>query len=117
MQHRVTPDRPCIGKYAKAACAGPLMAAELDALSKALANPARPLVAIVAGSKSLPLRTSARRLTSRARSTPIENAERQRPIAERVPRARLGPPPCTALQLRVPHLLERERGRAVELVF
>jgi len=40
-----------IAKYAKVACAGPLMAAELDALSKALANPARPLVAIVAGSK------------------------------------------------------------------
>jgi phosphoglycerate kinase len=33
------------------ACAGPLLAAELDALSKALANPRRPLVAIVAGAK------------------------------------------------------------------
>jgi len=33
------------------ACAGPLMAAELDALGKALSNPARPLLAIVAGSK------------------------------------------------------------------
>jgi phosphoglycerate kinase len=38
-------------KFAKVACAGPLMAAELDALVKALANPARPLVAIVGGSK------------------------------------------------------------------
>src|SRR5205809_2490242 len=40
-----------VARFAKVACAGPLMAAELDALGKALANPARPLVAIVAGSK------------------------------------------------------------------
>ncbi len=40
-----------IAKYAPVACAGPLLAAELDALGKALAHPARPLVAIVAGSK------------------------------------------------------------------
>src|SRR3970282_1639218 len=38
-------------RFASAACAGPLMAAELDALTKALADPARPLVAIVGGSK------------------------------------------------------------------
>src|SRR4029078_4924197 len=38
-------------RFAKVACAGPLMAAELEALGKALGNPARPLVAIVAGSK------------------------------------------------------------------
>ena len=38
-------------QYAPLACAGPLLAAELDALGKALANPARPLVAIVAGAK------------------------------------------------------------------
>jgi len=40
-----------IAKYAPVACAGPLLSAELDALGKALAHPARPLVAIVAGSK------------------------------------------------------------------
>src|SRR5262245_10920202 len=40
-----------VARFAKAACAGPLMAAELDALGKALAQPKRPLVAIVGGSK------------------------------------------------------------------
>src|SRR5690606_30630490 len=40
-----------IAKFAPVACAGPLMAAELDALGKALEKPARPLLAIVAGSK------------------------------------------------------------------
>src|SRR5262249_16930599 len=40
-----------IAKYAPVACAGPLMTAELDALGRALGKPARPLVAIVAGSK------------------------------------------------------------------
>ena len=38
-------------RFAKQACGGPLLMAELDALDKALANPARPLLAIVAGSK------------------------------------------------------------------
>src|SRR5437588_6270294 len=49
--HRAEATTHGVARYAKVACAGPLMAAELDALSKALANPARPLVAIVAGSK------------------------------------------------------------------
>jgi len=49
--HRAEATTHGIAKFAKVACAGPLMAAELDALGKALANPARPLVAIVAGSK------------------------------------------------------------------
>jgi phosphoglycerate kinase len=40
-----------VGRYAPIACAGPLLVAELDALSKALDDPARPLVAIVGGSK------------------------------------------------------------------
>jgi phosphoglycerate kinase len=40
-----------MAKFAPVACAGPLMATELDALGKALHHPARPLVAIVAGSK------------------------------------------------------------------
>jgi phosphoglycerate kinase len=40
-----------MAKFAPVACAGPLMAAELDALGKALTDPKRPLVAIVAGSK------------------------------------------------------------------
>jgi phosphoglycerate kinase len=49
--HRAEGTTHGIAKYAPVACAGPLMAAELDALTKALANPKRPLVAIVAGSK------------------------------------------------------------------
>lgn len=49
--HRAEATTQGIAKFAKVACAGPLMAAELDALGKALGNPARPLVAIVAGSK------------------------------------------------------------------
>jgi len=49
--HRAEATTHGIAKHAKVACAGPLMAAELDALGKALAHPARPLVAIVAGSK------------------------------------------------------------------
>ena len=49
--HRAEATTHGIAKYAKVACAGPLMAAELDALGKALSHPARPLVAIVAGSK------------------------------------------------------------------
>ena len=40
-----------IAQFAPVACAGPLLAAEIDAITKALANPKRPLVAIVAGSK------------------------------------------------------------------
>jgi phosphoglycerate kinase len=49
--HRAEATTHGVARYAKVACAGPLMAAELDALSKSLSNPARPLVAIVAGSK------------------------------------------------------------------
>jgi phosphoglycerate kinase len=49
--HRAEATTHGAARFAKVACAGPLMAAELDALGKALAAPARPLVAIVAGSK------------------------------------------------------------------
>jgi phosphoglycerate kinase len=49
--HRAEATTHGIARHAKVACAGPLMAAELEALSKALGSPARPLVAIVAGSK------------------------------------------------------------------
>ncbi len=49
--HRAEATTHGIARFAKVACAGPLMAAELDALSRALAEPKRPLVAIVAGSK------------------------------------------------------------------
>src|SRR5438105_2101773 len=49
--HRAEATTHGAARFAKVACAGPLMAAELDALGKALANPARPLVAIVGGSK------------------------------------------------------------------
>ncbi len=49
--HRAEASTYGIAQYAKVACAGPLLAAEIDAISKALANPKRPLAAIVAGSK------------------------------------------------------------------
>ncbi len=49
--HRAEATTHGIARFAPIACAGPLLAAELDALGKALAKPARPLVAIVAGSK------------------------------------------------------------------
>ncbi|MEJ5027608.1 phosphoglycerate kinase [Comamonas sp. MYb69] len=49
--HRAEGTTYGIAEYAKIACAGPLLSAEIDAITKALAAPARPLVAIVAGSK------------------------------------------------------------------
>jgi phosphoglycerate kinase len=49
--HRAEASTYGIAQFAPLACAGPLLAAEIDAISKALANPKRPLVAIVAGSK------------------------------------------------------------------
>ncbi|WP_444902498.1 phosphoglycerate kinase [Microbulbifer sp. SSSA007] len=49
--HRAQASTHGVAKFAPIACAGPLLAAELDALEKTLAEPARPLVAIVGGSK------------------------------------------------------------------
>lgn len=49
--HRAEGTTYGIAQFAPVACAGPLLAAEIDALQRALANPKRPLVAIVAGSK------------------------------------------------------------------
>ncbi|MFZ5521614.1 MAG: phosphoglycerate kinase [Pseudomonadota bacterium] len=49
--HRAEATTYGIAQFAKVACAGPLLAAEIDAISKALEAPKRPLVAIVAGSK------------------------------------------------------------------
>ncbi|MBI5862800.1 MAG: phosphoglycerate kinase [Rhodocyclales bacterium] len=49
--HRAEATTYGMGKYAAVACAGPCVAAELEALTLALAQPARPLMAIVAGSK------------------------------------------------------------------
>ena len=49
--HRAEATTHGIARYAPVACAGPLLAAELDALGKALRQPRRPLIAIVAGSK------------------------------------------------------------------
>jgi phosphoglycerate kinase len=49
--HRAQASTHGAGKFATTACAGLLLAEELDALNKALANPARPMVAIVGGSK------------------------------------------------------------------
>ena len=49
--HRAEGTTYGIAQFAPVACAGPLLSAEIDAISKALANPKRPLAAIVAGSK------------------------------------------------------------------
>jgi phosphoglycerate kinase len=49
--HRAQASTEGVARYAPAACAGPLLSGELDALGKALAEPARPMVAIVGGSK------------------------------------------------------------------
>jgi phosphoglycerate kinase len=49
--HRAEASTYGIAQYAPVACAGPLLAAEVDAIGKAIAQPKRPLVAIVAGSK------------------------------------------------------------------
>ncbi len=49
--HRAQASTHGVAKFAPAACAGPLLAAELDALDRALSDPGRPVVAIVGGSK------------------------------------------------------------------
>ena len=49
--HRAQASTHGVGRFAPVACAGPLLAAELDALARALHEPARPMVAIVGGSK------------------------------------------------------------------
>ncbi len=49
--HRAQASTHGVARFAPVACAGPLLQAELDALGKALDNPARPMVAIVGGSK------------------------------------------------------------------
>ncbi|MCP9337310.1 phosphoglycerate kinase [Stutzerimonas xanthomarina] len=49
--HRAQGSTHGVAKFAKVACAGPLLAEELDALGKALKSPAQPMAAIVAGSK------------------------------------------------------------------
>jgi len=49
--HRAEASTHAVARYARVACAGPLLAGELEALERALKDPARPLVAIVGGSK------------------------------------------------------------------
>ena len=49
--HRAQASTYGVAKYAPVACAGPLLAAELDALGKALRDPARPVVAVIGGAK------------------------------------------------------------------
>ena len=51
--HRAEASTYGIAQFAPVACAGPLLAAEIDAITQALAHPKRPLVAIVAGSKEI----------------------------------------------------------------
>lgn len=49
--HRAEASTSAVARFAPAACAGPLLARELEALEKSMARPARPLVAIIGGSK------------------------------------------------------------------
>ncbi len=63
--HRAEGTTYGIAQFAPIACAGPLLAAEIDALNQALANPKRPLVAIVAGSKVSTKLTILRSLASK----------------------------------------------------
>ena len=63
--HRAEATTHGLARFAPVACAGPLLAAELDALSRALAKPERPLVAIVAGSKVSTKLTILRALAAR----------------------------------------------------
>jgi phosphoglycerate kinase len=63
--HRAEASTYGIAQYAPIASAGPLLAAEMDAISKALANPKRPLIAIVAGSKVSTKLTILRALASK----------------------------------------------------
>src|SRR5690606_39475601 len=65
--HRAQASTHGVAKFAPEACAGPLLAAELDALGKALDHPAKPVVAIVGGSKvSTKLDRSAERRVGKA---------------------------------------------------
>jgi len=63
--HRAEATTHAIARHAGIACAGPLLAAELDALGQALANPARPLCAIVGGSKVSTKLTALRALAAK----------------------------------------------------
>ncbi|MEO6566100.1 MAG: phosphoglycerate kinase, partial [Casimicrobiaceae bacterium] len=63
--HRAEATTHALARLASVACAGPLLAAELDALGAALAQPKRPLVAIVAGSKVSTKLTILRALAAR----------------------------------------------------
>ena len=63
--HRAEASTYGIAQYAPIACAGPLLAAEMDAITKALASPKRPLVAIVAGAKVSTKLTILKSLASR----------------------------------------------------
>ncbi len=83
--HRAEASTHGIANYAPAACAGPLMAAEIEALSKALERPARPLVAIEGSWRSCATKaaTSRCRWTSSARK---RSRRRPRPKSNRWPR-------------------------------
>ncbi len=63
--HRAEATTHGIARFARIACAGPLLAAELDALGRALAEPKRPLVAIVGGAKVSTKLTVLKRLAAR----------------------------------------------------
>ena len=63
--HRAEATTHGMAKFAPVACAGPLMAAEVEALTRALANPRRPLVAIVGGAKVSTKLTVLRALASK----------------------------------------------------
>jgi hypothetical protein len=74
--HRAEASTHGVARFEKVACAGPLLANELDALGRALAKPARPLGAIVAGSKVSTKLTILKSLASKVDqlSCPLDNS-------------------------------------------
>ena len=86
--HRAEASTYGIAQFAKIACAGPLLAAEIDAISKALANPKRPLVAIVAGSKVSTKLTILKSLAEQRRPADRRRRHRQHLHAGRRPEDR-----------------------------
>ena len=86
--HRAEASTYGIAQYAKIACAGPLLAAEIDAITKALAHPKRPLVAIVAGSKVSTKLTILKALAAQRRPADRRRRHRQHLHAGRRPEDR-----------------------------
>ena len=92
--HRAQASTCGVARFAPTACAGPLLAAELDALGKALARPARPLVAIIGGAK-VSTKLGGARSTVGARGS-ADCRRGHRPIPSSPPPATRWAPRCTS---------------------